>query len=96
MTDTHDRLIAILVRGHKLAPECLGLDAPLLGLGIDSLATIELLWDIEDEFQIKLPGDPTGIVTVGDVVLQIEAALRPPPVVPTDAAATATMQVVPP
>ena len=91
MTDTHERLIAILVRGHKLAPERLGLDAPLQGLGIDSLATIELLWDIEDQFQVKLPADPTGLVTVGDVVLQIDAALRPqphPPVVREGAAVT--------
>lgn len=79
MTDTHDRLIAILVRGHKLSPERLGLDAPLQGLGIDSLATIELLWDIEDQFKVQLPADPSGLVTLGDVALLIDAALRPPP-----------------
>jgi acyl carrier protein len=93
MTDTHDRLIALLMRGHKLAPERLGLDASLQGLGIDSLAVIELLWDIEDQFQVKLPADPTVLVTVGDVVHQIEAALQPQDPGP---AATAALHAVPP
>ncbi len=96
MTDTHERLIAILARGHKLAPERLGLEAPLQGLGIDSLATIELLWDIEDQFQIKLTADPTGLVTVGDVVTQIDAALRPQPHAAVQAGATAAVGLVPP
>ncbi|MDO9075198.1 MAG: acyl carrier protein [Rubrivivax sp.] len=91
MTDIHERLITILVRGHRLAPERLGLDAPLQGLGIDSLATIELLWDIEDQFQIKLPADPTGLVTVGDVVTLIDVALRPQP--HADAAAETTVVI---
>lgn len=96
MTDTHQRLVALLVRGHKLAPERLGLDAPLQDLGIDSLATIELLWDIEDQFQIKLPADPTGLVTVGDVVMQIDAARQSPAAEPMGAAATAALQPAPP
>ena len=91
MTDTHERLIAILMRSHKLTPERLGLDAPLQGLGIDSLATIELLWDIEDRFQVKLPADPTGLVTVGDVVMQIDAALRPQPQVLIETGAVAAV-----
>lgn len=94
MTDTHERLIAILVRGHKLAPERLGLDAPLQGLGIDSLATIELLWDIEDQFQVKFPADPAGLVTVGDVVMQIDSALRPQ--AHESAGTTTSMQTAPP
>lgn len=79
MTDTHQRLIAILVQAHKLSPERLDLDAPLASLGIDSLGTIELLWDIEDKFQIKLPAEASGLVTVGDVVRHIDAARLPPP-----------------
>lgn len=78
MTDTHKRLIAILVQAHKLSPERLALDAPLESLGIDSLGTIELLWDIEDKFQIKLPAEASGLVTVGDVVRHIDAARMPP------------------
>jgi acyl carrier protein len=68
MTSTFERLSAILVKNYKLAPERLTLDAPLESLGIDSLGTVELLWNIEDAFRIKLPSDPVDLPTLGDVV----------------------------
>ena len=77
---TYERLQAILVKDYKLAPEALTLDAPLEGLGIDSLGVAELLFNVEDEFGIKLPPDPVQLPTVGDVVRYIDklvAAQRP-------------------
>ena len=68
MTTTFERICAILVREYKLSPDQLTLDAPLEGLGIDSLASVELLWNIEDAFKIKLPPDPVDLPTLGDVV----------------------------
>lgn len=68
MTTTFERISAILVREYKLSPDQLTLDAPLEGLGIDSLASVELLWNIEDAFKIKLPPDPVDLPTLGDVV----------------------------
>lgn len=72
MTSTFERLSAILVKNYKLAPERLTLDAPLESLGIDSLGTVELLWNIEDAFGIKLPSDPVDLPTLGDVVRFID------------------------
>lgn len=77
---TFERLQAILVKDYKLAPEALTLDAPLEGLGIDSLGVAELLFNVEDEFRIKLPPEPVQLSTVGDVVRFIDslvAAQRP-------------------
>lgn len=68
MTSTFERLNAILIRDYKLSPDRLTLDAPLESLGIDSLGTVELLWNIEDAFKIKLPSDPVDLPTLGDVV----------------------------
>ena len=68
MTSTFERLSAILIKDYKLSPDRLTLDAPLEGLGIDSLGTVELLWNIEDAFKIKLPSDPVDLPTLGDVV----------------------------
>ena len=68
MTTTFERISAILVREYKLSPDQLTLDAPFEGLGIDSLASVELLWNIEDAFKIKLPPDPVDLPTLGDVV----------------------------
>lgn len=50
----------------------LTLDARLDSLGIDSLGTVELLWNVEDAFRIKLPTEPVELSTVGDVVRYIE------------------------
>lgn len=72
MSTTFDRLSAILAKEYKLTPDRLTLDAPLEGLGIDSLGTVELLWLIEDAFKIKLPPDPVPLLTVGDVVDYID------------------------
>lgn len=72
MTTTFERLSAILIKDYKLQADRLTLDAPLESLGIDSLGTVELLWNIEDAFQIKLPPDPVDLPTLGDVVRYID------------------------
>ena len=72
MTTTLERLRAILVNDYKLAPELLTLDAPLDALGIDSLGVAELLFNVEDEFAIKLPPEPVQLPSIGDVVNYID------------------------
>jgi len=72
MTTTFERLGAILTKDYKLQPDRLTLDAPLESLGIDSLGSVELLWNIEDAFQIKLPPDPVALTTLGDVVRYVD------------------------
>ena len=72
MTSTFERLSAILVKDYQLAPGSLAPDTLLKNLGIDSLGTVELLWNIEDEFKLKLPPDPVDLATVGDVVGYID------------------------
>jgi acyl carrier protein len=55
----------------KLTP-----DAGLDRLGIDSLAVLELLFDIEDRFGLKIKEDtPESLVTLQDVVLYIDSLL---------------------
>jgi acyl carrier protein len=68
MTTTFDRLRAILIKDYKLMPDVLVPAALLEELGIDSLGTAELLFNIEDEFGVILPPDPVQLTTLGDVV----------------------------
>jgi acyl carrier protein len=68
MSSTFERLSGILIKDYRLAPDRLTPDAPLESLGIDSLGTVELLWSVEEAFQIKLPSDPVDLPTLGDVV----------------------------
>ena len=90
MTTTFARLSAILMKDYELQPDRLTLDAPLESLGIDSLGTVELLWNIEEAFNIKLPSEPGELLTLGDVVCFIDelvaqqgaALLHAPPAEP--------------
>jgi acyl carrier protein len=72
MNTTLDRLRVLLVKDYKLEPDLLTPDAPLEALGIDSLGVAELMFNIEDEFQVSIPGDPVTLATVGDVVRYID------------------------
>lgn len=76
MTTTCERLQAILIKDYRLAPEQLVPDAPLEALGLDSLATAELLFYVEDEFAITLPPEPVPLTTLGDVVAFIDNLLE--------------------
>lgn len=75
MTSTFDRLCAILARDYKLAAQALTLDTPLESLGIDSLGVAELLFNVEDEFAIKLPAEQVQLTTLGEVVRFIDDLL---------------------
>ena len=44
----------------------------LESLGIDSLAALELLFDVEDEFAIRLSHGDEKITTVGDLLVVVE------------------------
>jgi len=72
VTTTFDRLCTILKKDYKAQPGQLTLDTPLESLGIDSLGTVELLWNIEDAFRIKLPSEPVDLSTLGDVVRYVD------------------------
>jgi acyl carrier protein len=62
----------ILIKDYQLAPEALTLAARLDDLGIDSLATAELLFSIEDTFHVVLPPEPVTLATLGEVVDYID------------------------
>jgi acyl carrier protein len=56
-------------------------------LGLDSLAMIELLFKIEEAFDLEIPNDDLSkITTVGDVVAYVEARVRPAETAPAASA----------
>jgi acyl carrier protein len=72
----------ILVKDYNVPREKLAPDANLSELGVDSLGLLELMFKIEDDFHVKIPGDtPTNLVTVQDVCTYIEelVAAQPAP-----------------
>ena len=48
------------------------LEAPLEDLGIDSLMQIELLFDFEDKYKVKIPDITEKPTTIGELLAVIE------------------------
>lgn len=55
-----------------ITPELVTLNSSLEDLGIDSLMQIELLFDFEDKYKIKVPDVTTKPVTIGDLIAIVE------------------------
>ena len=82
--DVQDRVIAIIAEQALLEPSEVGVDQSLQDLGIDSLALVESIFAIEEEFDISVPfnaNDPGGaggfdISSVGAIIGAVEALIR--------------------
>jgi acyl carrier protein len=72
MNTTYERLCTILVQEHHVAADRLAPATLLEDLGIDSLGTVELLWNVEEAFAIKLPTQPPPLRSLDDVVRWID------------------------
>jgi acyl carrier protein len=71
--DTFERVRQRLAAQLKVAPETIQPDQRLDALGVDSLTTLELAFDLEQDFQISIPTDQEkAFATVRDVCDAIE------------------------
>ena len=69
---TIDIVRDVLVENQDLDPEAITEDAVIEDLGIDSLDMVELIRDIEDQCEVDF-GEPTDLVTIGDIVEHIDS-----------------------
>ena len=81
--DSHiaDQIITALAEYLKRDKKSIALDDRLRDdLGLDSIATIELLFKLEEVFDLQIPDeDLKGLVTVGQVVKYVQKRMAPPP-----------------
>ena len=71
MTTTLESIRDILVKKYSLPRESINPDATLESLKLDSLDLVETLFEVEDEFHIRVPQDGSinlKISTVQDIV----------------------------
>lgn len=73
--DTEKRIRALLVKDFKLDPGTLTHDARLEDLGVDSIGMAELIFNVEDEFALKLPDVVVQLSTFDEVVRFIDEAV---------------------
>jgi len=86
----------MLVKDFKVDPDRLSPAGRLEDIGIDSLGLAELLFNIEDEFHLKLPDVPLDLATFGDVVRYVDEQIAAQSTLLTvDPASAQDAQVVP-
>ncbi len=69
---TFEGLREIIARDYALAPEALSHDTVLKDLEIDSLGLIELIFTLEDRFNVTAADTPQEFLTLGDVSAYID------------------------
>jgi acyl carrier protein len=73
---TFDVLREVIAKDHGLAPDTLQPDTPLADLTIDSLALIELIFTLEDRFNVVADNVPADLPTLGSVAEYIDGLRR--------------------
>lgn len=80
-SDVSEKITTALAEYLKRDPSTIRLDYHLRDdLGLDSMAVIELVYRIEETFNLQIPDeDLAGLTSVEHVVHYIEGRLAPPP-----------------
>lgn len=76
MNDTENRLYDMLAKQLDIPREGLTLETTLEQIGLDSLATMEFMFEIEDNFKIRFDQTGEPPKTLGDVLNQVTAKLQ--------------------
>jgi len=71
-TTTFETMKRIIVKDYELAPERLMPDTPLADIELDSLAITELIFSLEDEFNVVAKTNGQGMQTLGDIAAYID------------------------
>jgi acyl carrier protein len=65
----------MLIAEFELAADRVAPESRLAELGIDSLATLEFLFKLEEKFSLDLNSDPTPVETVADIAAEVDRML---------------------
>ncbi len=80
MTAVADRVVGIIARQARVAPEAVRLEASLQELGLDSLGLVEAIFAIEEALDIQIPfnanapeASPFDTSTIAAIIDAVEA-----------------------
>ncbi len=74
MTKTESALIELVASKFDKKVEDLSPETTLESLGIDSLGKIELIFDLEDHFNVRVPNEDAKVDNLGEVAALLDAA----------------------
>lgn len=77
MNDLINSLKTIIHQQFDVDPQSIDPDAPFAAYNLDSLTVTELLFAIEDHFQMEVPDDAVGTVTNLRELATLMEKLRP-------------------
>jgi acyl carrier protein len=75
-TQIEKRVIDVIASAQNISPSIITLDKTLEELGLDSFDGINLLFSLEEEFNITLPDEAKDQKTVRDVVVGMQQLLE--------------------
>ena len=74
--DLADKIKSLIAEHFGIEPDKLTPETAIASFGIDSLAMIEFMFQMEEKFNIRMADSRAPLVTVADVVAEIERAVR--------------------
>jgi len=74
-TDLMQQIQSQIAEHFGIDPDKLGPATEVASLGIDSLAMIEFMFQMEERFHIRMADSRASLRTVADVVAEIERAI---------------------
>jgi len=74
--DLAQKIKALIAEHFGIDPEKLTPETEIASFGIDSLAMIEFMFQMEEKFNIRMADSRAPLVTVADVVAEIERAVK--------------------
>jgi acyl carrier protein len=67
------RVLKTIASAKRIPPETVTIDSELQALGIDSMDAVEILFALENEFDINIPDDEVrNIKSVNDLVMGVD------------------------
>ena len=66
----------VLSEKYDVDPEAISPEATLTELGLDSLTIVELLFDVEDEFEIEVPEERATFKTIAEAAALVDELVQ--------------------
>ena len=72
----YEFLADVLHEKYDVAREAISPEATLTELGLDSLTVVELLFDVEDEFEIEVPEERATFQTLAEAAALVNELVQ--------------------
>ena len=72
----YEFMAQVLSEKYDVSPDAISPEATLTELGLDSLTVVELLFDVEDEFEIEVPEERATFQTLAEAAALVDELVQ--------------------